>query len=878
MSNESWKRNLAVPFFSQRENTYVWKQRDSETDLELPDGKHVSMAYCSCNITSLCMILHYFGITEDSPDDMMRKVFEIYFKKWAQEEDNESNGTGTNRLLSAGNMGKVAHTIYGVSADIIKAYYGSVMTPDLSKKYIAAGYPVWFSYGALSHTKSGHIAVLRGFTPEGDVIVNDPWGDAADPYGFLKTDGLPGYYYRAGTGTNMYSWGLGTGDNCIIKKSEFAKIIKNPLHQSLVIAPPKLWDFPVKTGLQKAITDAEEQDAVKACFDRENWSVRLDSEHVMVKNGFPLCENGKWHDGIHIKGSESEPVYPVGPGRLVAVRNAGIPEKKDADSYNFVLIRHNVPGEESSSDTKFYSCYMHLGPVAIRQRLMERFSFASEQQNVHQNENRDWLDQIIDHLLPKKALVYIEGTSTGNDSLSLPVFKKDLISKITTVKDRELVYLCPLDNRNKELLETIDENENSAQLAQLYSMINDSETYTYHTPAGTWYRIFTKVKRAGDEEYEWEDGFVKAADIIPQALNIKEYVYYRRKLVSLLKGETVVFNDEDTDSSAVEKAPVRKERWQSILDKQIRLTFPFVTAGSTSQVAFTAVKNHYEDELISIKGTAGEQKLKEAVWNDIVARLTSLSSALLGYPWQQVDEPFKMKDGWVTQMKDVWGYLYKKMFPEKDGEAGWKIFESEISTYCPRNVDYHIEMNTITPAGTFGRYKGTEQIHVELFSDEPLIKDREVDRSDSWRQIKEKDSSKYFDKKTTVKLFSDAGIFDSSYFSYIANDLIRPFELGKFYSEKQNVVRHILVNHINGYVKKDEAWFKKMMKQIVGFLESNESNEKKLYKDNETSFLDDNVKKELGIKIKNDSSWFYHPVQFVLWLNTRQKNISSGIN
>lgn len=206
----------------------------------------------------------------------------------------------------------------------------------------------------------------------------------------------------------MYSWGLGTGDNCVIKKSEFAKIIKTPFYQSLVITLHKLWDFPVKTGLMKAENDEEVQKSVKACFERENWLSKTQTGDDTVKAGYPLCENGKWHDGIHIKGSESEPVYPVGPGRLVAIQNAGISEKKDEDSYNFILIRHNVPGAVSSADETFYSCYMHLGGVDIRQRLRNRFSFASEQDNVHQNENRDWLDQIIDHLLPKRALVYFE--------------------------------------------------------------------------------------------------------------------------------------------------------------------------------------------------------------------------------------------------------------------------------------------------------------------------------------------------------------------------------------------------------------------------------------------------------------------------------------
>lgn len=68
------KRNLAVPFFTQRDNTYVWQQVDSDSNLK--KGPKYPMAWRSCNITSLCMILHYFGITDDSPDDMLYKIFD----------------------------------------------------------------------------------------------------------------------------------------------------------------------------------------------------------------------------------------------------------------------------------------------------------------------------------------------------------------------------------------------------------------------------------------------------------------------------------------------------------------------------------------------------------------------------------------------------------------------------------------------------------------------------------------------------------------------------------------------------------------------------------------------------------------------------------
>ena len=80
-------RNLEVPYFSQRENKCIWIEKyplDSKIiDADgkhlaggiVPNGKTDTKAKNSCNITCLAMILHYFGITTDTPDEMMRKVF-----------------------------------------------------------------------------------------------------------------------------------------------------------------------------------------------------------------------------------------------------------------------------------------------------------------------------------------------------------------------------------------------------------------------------------------------------------------------------------------------------------------------------------------------------------------------------------------------------------------------------------------------------------------------------------------------------------------------------------------------------------------------------------------------------------------------------------
>lgn len=84
--SEVWQRNLAVPYFTQRDNTYIWQQKYKEDKIDAvtgekteikdqPFGPKYPMSWRTCNITSLCMILHYYGITNKTPEQMIEKVF-----------------------------------------------------------------------------------------------------------------------------------------------------------------------------------------------------------------------------------------------------------------------------------------------------------------------------------------------------------------------------------------------------------------------------------------------------------------------------------------------------------------------------------------------------------------------------------------------------------------------------------------------------------------------------------------------------------------------------------------------------------------------------------------------------------------------------------
>lgn len=100
--------NLTVPFFSQRDNNYIWhykREKDEEIKKKtLKKGSPVTDSAGNeitskiwdgcCNITCLAMILHYWGLTKETPNQMIEKVFSKTEAgwKWLYEETVEVEG------------------------------------------------------------------------------------------------------------------------------------------------------------------------------------------------------------------------------------------------------------------------------------------------------------------------------------------------------------------------------------------------------------------------------------------------------------------------------------------------------------------------------------------------------------------------------------------------------------------------------------------------------------------------------------------------------------------------------------------------------------------------------------------------------------------
>ena len=153
-------RNLEVPYFSQRENSSIWYERYSKDNkivqtnplLEgtiVPNGKTDTKAKDSCNITSLAMLLHYFGVTSDTPDEMMRKVFN------PTEKELESYSAAQKQLVTDAYTSSRIFESTETMQNFTKAFYNVTAEVAVPKKFdevknnVLAGYPCLVSCGII---------------------------------------------------------------------------------------------------------------------------------------------------------------------------------------------------------------------------------------------------------------------------------------------------------------------------------------------------------------------------------------------------------------------------------------------------------------------------------------------------------------------------------------------------------------------------------------------------------------------------------------------------------------------------------------------------------------------------------------------------------
>jgi hypothetical protein len=855
------------------------------------------------------MILHYFGVTDDTPDEMMRRAFEE--KNWLK-EPNVGYGdtyTGASRPQHINSIKEIATDVYKIPSDYVEISVHNASTRktigDLHD-YIKRGYPVYFSYGPLGEAEEGkgHIAVIRGFTEHDDVLINDPWGDAASPYGYLRNQAMnKGYFYSTNESNSKDYYGLGNGDNCILRKKELEKVMKNLsgnryFNVTLVIRYPHIWSFPVKQeigGRNRLFRFSghggnEEIDAgaqIEAMLKQESL------DHA----GYPVSVNRQWHDGMHIAGSTAAPVYAIGPGRIVAARIKSAAQMNPGGSSNFVLVRHSVKiGEEQK---EFYSHYMHLAPVDIRERIQERL--VSSGQSEAGGREIDWIDQLTEYIRPKRAIAKRE--------ISIYQYRSGerRFIEIGKLPRNGLVYLRPSDSAVRKELEDMNAQEAANNQQWLYRALNNSRTYVERHSGEEYYAFYYRTIRSGNE-IKWEIRYAKANGLQPQQVNFKEFAYYRKKLAGLMRGDVITFTEEDTDSSTVES---RKETINQVFEREIRGVFGesiFKTEVTGKFLDMVGVR--YDELLKDYEAQIGawkqQNEINPILLENITQCFSDFAKRLLTYPQYDLAEPkdaFALSDQWVAKLKNLYKKILEKLAPEAYkalGVAGYQpkllieshmnYFEQSLYSYMPANTDYWIEANGSTKLGTMGVFEKTNGVvHFEIFSDANIINNAgaawQVSDDLQFVLVSPIDKNDYFKKDVMVERLREAGFLKESWFKHQGGSELREGELKQYLAaasrdKTARSTQYAIVQHLHGHVKLGkESW--------LDLLLNGNGLDKALFQ--ATSYFNDwynnlepykwfsndvlNELKPLG-KInfgKSDGIYatFYHPVRFLEWLDKK---------
>ena len=569
MSEIFYKRNLAVPFFTQRDNTYIWQQISDEDKID-KNGNYIKqkdksfgpqypMAWRSCNITSLCMILHYWGLTEETPNQMIEKVFSKEDWGWSYEAtDDGKNKKGASRLEDWANLEDIAK-LYTKDKKGFSVTRGTHLSMGILEKEIAKGCPVMLSTGLgkyikdNSYARDGHIIVVRGFTYNNDVILNDPFGIPVEINNQIRTktenNSLAGYYYNSSA--------AGVGDNIIIKRADFEAVYAADSSQFLYIEGP-LWQEP----------GGSETD---------------------LSNSYPIRADNMWHNGIHLESANG--FYSIGSGRLIAARNA---EVEGHGSSSFALVKYQMPNQEKKF---FYALYMHLKKIDIATEL-KNFMLTGK---LSDEINETWYGQIYNNLLPNYMLINYQLPEDLKDwnSVKASNYKKIYKAKINksnykltptnelanlsnldgNVSKHMKLYLLPADGRLKTLCE-IENYKNFNNLKFMITTKNsdfkDSDGY-YYFYCGTYDN--KQLCCCKDEKITIPDldaltedtKTAKTKEVNTFAsysiVNEASYKFYINYLYELYKGNTVIFStiDTNTKNKEVEKINHRMVMNGSIL-------------------------------------------------------------------------------------------------------------------------------------------------------------------------------------------------------------------------------------------------------------------------------------------------------------------------
>ena len=533
------------------------------------------------------MILHYWGITKETPNEMIERIYDN--QEWFRNEG------GQVALESWENLRKIAefyikeHTGGNNSNyKIIKGKEDFCFSMEFLEEKIQGGYPVMVSTGLASviddnntYKKDGHIVVVRGITDTGDIILNDPFGIPVDNDNKIKAlDGISstpgkiaGWYYN--------SEAASPGDNIIIKREDFNNVCCDSNGKFICIEGP-LWQKP---------------------GGREND----------FSNSYPIKSNNMWHNGIHLESAQG--FYSIGCGRLVAARNSDV---EGHGSSSFALIKYQLPGEKIKP---FYALYMHLQKIDLKQEL--RDFFLKNNGRVSDNLRNTWYEQIFNNLLPNYMImnyklperldpvneenykVIYKATIDENTYKLSPTKELADLSNLGGNLSKHLkVYLIPPDGRLKNLCE-IDNYKSLDKLkfmvATRNTKLEDSENYYYFYLGTSDNRQLCCCKggKAGTTD----------TDVFASYYHVNEasYKYYIDCIYNLYTGNTVIFKKTDTTVQTEKEYEDRyKNQCEDLMNNLILTYSPVLTDDNKIKLEEkdgTSIQPFYlEDSYQIIKG------------------------------------------------------------------------------------------------------------------------------------------------------------------------------------------------------------------------------------------------------------------------------------
>lgn len=461
-------RNLEVPYFSQRANKVEWHRRYSSSDPQVikkpelkgtvvPNTNPVSMAKQSCNVTSLAMLLHYFGVTSDTPDVMMKKVFDPTKEEFAsytakQKELVEKTYSTDDFFEPVNNLKEFAENFYNVTVET-----STNKKLNEVKQEVLAGYPVLVSCGILrvyasseyytlskkeAYSKIFNVAINDNLVTKYDEKITEYNNNISQKVLLLENPELTSEQQKA---INDEIETIKNNKKKLEDKQSAIYndyindyryhghylVIRGVTDDGVIVNDP--WGKPVIDGTGKGSYSVMDGDNIKipdTLFSQQIFSdmhfystliVRTKrwkfishlSDYEISKSnflqicheaeifehgGFPVKRSNLWHNGIHFGGKIGSAVYPIGAGQLIAARIVNKDVQNDPAPKNgsrcFVLVKHQILVDGALKD--FFVCYMHLNPINDLENIVNQYPI--KKTNCH------WLDLIIERSKKRKRV------------------------------------------------------------------------------------------------------------------------------------------------------------------------------------------------------------------------------------------------------------------------------------------------------------------------------------------------------------------------------------------------------------------------------------------------------------------------------------------